>query len=145
MTDASKLRTLQDLEDSDWGDPASGETPLIQKCLTLRRKPIADFSIEDLRLAIGQKMGLTVLIPLAMQHLLRNPLSEGDFYPGDLLQSVLRVPFETWTETEALRVSWAHLPSIARGFLDYAKGMDDDQREIFDDLIKSAERAAKFH
>ncbi len=145
MSRAKKSETIQELEDSDWGDPATGETPLIQKCLALRRKPMADFSIEDLRLAIGQKMGLRFLVPLAMDRLRQNPLSEGNLYPGDLLRSVLRVPLETWAETEDLRFLAADVPSIARRFLDYAKGMDEEQREILGDLIDAAERAANIH
>jgi hypothetical protein len=37
------------------------------------------------------------LVPLAVARLDREPLAEGDFYPGDLLAAVLRVPAEYWT------------------------------------------------
>ena len=142
-TDLSK--TLQELENSDWGDPATGETPLIQKCLALRRKPIRDFTIENLRMAVGQQMGLKFLLPLAMSHLNRDPLSEGDFYPGDLLQSVLRGPFDNWQETEELRALRTQLSPIATRFLDKAREMDGEAKEIFDELIKAAEHVANFH
>ena len=138
-------KTLQESESSDWGDPATGETPMIQECLALRRKKLADLSKEDLRLAIGQKMGLKFLIPLAMRHLNQDPLSQGDLYPGDLLQSVLRVPLQIWGETEELRVLCAQLPAIARGFLDKAREMDEASKELFDELIKAAEHLADFH
>jgi hypothetical protein len=138
-------KTLQELEDSDWGDPATGETPLIQKCLALRREPIGDFSIENLRLLIGQQMGLKFLLPLAMSHLNHDPLSEGDLYPGDLLQSVLRVPFDSWQETEELLALRAQLPPVAREFLNKAREMDDESKAIFGELIKAAEDVANFH
>lgn len=47
------------------------------------------FTVEDLRIMIGQNIGLKHLIPVALGHLERDPLSEGDFYPGDLLKAVL--------------------------------------------------------
>jgi len=137
-----KLKTLQELENSDWGDPARGETGLIQKCLALRRKRLADFSKEDLRLAIGQKMGLKFLLPLAMHHLKLDPFSKGDLYPGDLLQSVLRVPIESWGETEELRMLCAQLPAIGRRFLEKTGEMDENTRAIFHELIAATERLA---
>jgi len=118
---------------------------MIQKCLALRRKPVTDFSKEDLRLAIGQRMGLKFLIPLAMRDLNQNPFSEGDLFPGDLLQSVLRVPLESWGETEELRALSMQLSAIARRFLVSAAEIDEETKEIFDELIKAAERVAYSH
>ena len=43
---------------------------------------------EDLRVLVGQQVGLPVA----------DPLAEGDFYPGDLLVSVVRVPAAFWGE-----------------------------------------------
>jgi len=45
---------------------------------------------------IGQQMGLFFLIPLAIETLEQNPLTEGDFYPGDLLASVVQVDDSFW-------------------------------------------------
>ncbi|WP_458351676.1 contact-dependent growth inhibition system immunity protein [Micromonospora schwarzwaldensis] len=41
---------------------------------------------------LGQEIGVPALLPLAVQVLLRDPLAEGDYYPGDLLSNVLRLP-----------------------------------------------------
>jgi hypothetical protein len=46
---------------------------------------------------IGQRIGLTVLIPLALAHLENDPLAEADFYPGDLLTNVLRIELSFWS------------------------------------------------
>ncbi len=62
----------------------------------LRRKPLSDFTVEDLRIVIGQGIGLPFLIPLAVERLEEEPLAAGDFYPGDLLQAVLRTDVGFW-------------------------------------------------
>ena len=41
---------------------------------------------------IGQGLALDHLIPRALAILERDPLAEGDFYPGDLLAKVLEEP-----------------------------------------------------
>jgi hypothetical protein len=62
----------------------------------LRRRPVGQLGIEDLRVLVAQRVGLDVLVPLALARLEENPLAEGDFYPGDLLVAVLRVPPAYW-------------------------------------------------
>jgi len=69
---------------------------LVTKCHRLQKKVISDFSIEELRIMIGQNIGLDFLIPLALEKLSENILSEGDFYEGDLLINVLRSDKKYW-------------------------------------------------
>lgn len=85
-----KEKSLEILEKNCWPplDIAEGSY-LVQTCNNLRKKPLEDFSIEDLRIMIGQNIGLDFLIPLAIDVLRNNILAEGDFYEGDLLQNVL--------------------------------------------------------
>lgn len=45
---------------------------------------------------IGQNIGLTWLIPLALDKLQVDILAEGDFYEGDLLVSVLKTSPSYW-------------------------------------------------
>ncbi|WP_370027602.1 contact-dependent growth inhibition system immunity protein [Planotetraspora sp. GP83] len=44
-------------------------------------KPLADLTIEDLRLLIGQRIGLPCLVPIAVEWLDHDPMAEGDMYP----------------------------------------------------------------
>lgn len=62
----------------------------------LRRKPIALLTSEDLRLLLGQNVGVPILLPRALAMLEQDPLREGDLYPGDLLAAALRVPPSHW-------------------------------------------------
>jgi hypothetical protein len=45
---------------------------------------------------IGQKRSLEFLIPVALKRLNQDPFVEGDFFPGDLLRSVMRVKVDFW-------------------------------------------------
>lgn len=89
-------RTIERLEKENWGDPGSGGSALIERCLELRRKPISRFSVEDLRLMIGQDIGTLFLVSPALDMLELNPFAEGDLYPGDLLTCLLRLPADFW-------------------------------------------------
>jgi hypothetical protein len=77
-------------------------TPLVAKCEALFLKPFNEYSIENLRIMIGQDIGLEFLVPLAIEKLQEYILAEGDFYPGDLLQSVLRVNRSFWLQHRVL-------------------------------------------
>lgn len=52
---------------------------------------------------IGQNFSLEYLVPLAIEHLQRDPFAAGDFYEGDLLASVLRVKSSFWQQRPDLR------------------------------------------
>jgi hypothetical protein len=89
-------RTLNELDPPDWGPAPSDATGLVAACHTARQKPVDELTIENLRVLIGQKVALNLLIPLAIRRLSENPLSEGDMYPGDLLKAVLTADPEFW-------------------------------------------------
>ena len=84
------MPTLEELENVVWPDPEF-DSYLVTTCHRLRRKPIEDFTTEDLRIMIGQNLGLPFLLPKALIILEDNPLAEGDYFPGDLLTMVTLV------------------------------------------------------
>ena len=47
---------------------------------------------------VGQSIGLEWLVPIALDMLKLEPLAAGDFYPGDLLGSVLRIRVDLWSQ-----------------------------------------------
>lgn len=87
--------TLEELEQSNWGEPTYS-SHLVKECHRLRRVQLRLLTIENLRILIGQNIGLPFLMPLALERLEQNPLAEGDFYPGDLLCAALRVEADFW-------------------------------------------------
>lgn len=96
-------KTIQALEKRDFGNPAEAPTPLAKRCLELVKKPLNEFSVEDLRLMIGQGFSLNHLIPLAFDFLKKDLLTEGDLYPGDLLKSVQSVDETFWVSNPKWR------------------------------------------
>ncbi|MEM7102791.1 MAG: contact-dependent growth inhibition system immunity protein [Bacteroidota bacterium] len=90
-------KSLENLEKHIWPAPDPDEgSYLILTCNKLRKQQLKDFSIEDLRIMIGQEIGLRFLIPLAIEQLHENILVEGDLYEGDLLKNVLVSDPEYW-------------------------------------------------
>jgi len=95
-------KTLDELEGSVWSEPAFTSSVVI-RWHALRRKPLKELSVEDLRLLAGQQIGLDYIVPLARNVLEENPLARGDYYRGDLLMSVLTVEHRFWERRPDLR------------------------------------------
>ena len=81
-------RSLEEL-DGVWPPEPEFTTGLIERVHKARKKPLDELTVEDLRMLIGQQVGLSHLMPLAIALIERDPMAEGDFYPGDLLSSVV--------------------------------------------------------
>lgn len=103
-------QTLDQLENQVWG-PSTLDSNLVSTCHRLRKKPIGEFSTEDLRIMIGQAIGTQFLVPLALERLAKDPLIEGDFYPGDLLSSILTLPNSFWPLHTKLHAQLEHILS----------------------------------
>jgi len=123
-----EAKSLQELEGEEWGDPAYN-SHVVRTCHSIRQKRLRDLSVEELRLAIGQGMGLKYLLPIALQRLSENPFAAGDYFPGDLLLNVLRVSPDVWQATPPLRAARAELVSITAQFWPAAQQMDDLWKE----------------
>ncbi|WP_329528959.1 contact-dependent growth inhibition system immunity protein [Streptomyces sp. NBC_01462] len=99
-----RSRSIEELEHDRWPAPPPDATRLIATAHALRSRPVGTLTVEDLRLLIGQDIGLAVLLPLAVEVLRDNPLAEGHMGEGDLLRAVL-------ARTSAV---WSVYPDLAR-------------------------------
>ena len=127
-----RRKSLQELEHSDWGEPDPDATSLIIRCHRLRRKALVDFTLGDLRIMIGQQISLGYLIPIAIEHLEREPLAEADCYPGDLLGAVLSANDSFWQSHSDSHQRVANVIHFARSQLESSE--EDDCRCIRDIL-----------
>jgi len=96
-----RQKSLESLEKKSWPTLSSDEgSYLIKTCNSLRKKQLQDFTTEDLRIMIGQEIGLYFLMPLAIETLTDNLFAEGDMYEGDLLKNVLEVDTKFWDDNK---------------------------------------------
>ena len=95
-------RSLEELEHDRWPAPSADATRLVATAHALRRRPIGELTVEDMRLLIGQDVGLPCLLPLALKVLRDNPMAEGEMYGGDLLSAVLTRNPAVWTDSSGL-------------------------------------------
>jgi hypothetical protein len=119
-----KTKSLENLEKDIWNEPEY-RSHLVTTCHRLRKKQLKDFDIENLRIMIGQNIGLNFLIPLSIEELKQNILVEGDFYEGDLLKSVLTSETDYWKKEKE---NWSLVCKI---FNEQKEKLDYDQKELF--------------
>lgn len=133
-------QSLETLENQRWSAP-DGASNLVQTCHALRKKPLADFEVEDLRIMINQNLGLKYLMPLAIQTLQQNILAEGHFYPCDLLQAVLSSEKLYWEKEPANWNSVCTLFRQQQALLDAS----DTNRGIKRALFEAFDTFKKYH
>lgn len=97
-------RSIQELEESDWGDPKPADTWMVRTIHAIRRKPVSSLTDEELRLAVSQQVGEPFVVFLAIERLEQDPLLEGGCYPGDILSALIRqTSEEVWDSNPGLR------------------------------------------
>ena len=111
--DESKI-TLDTVDPPAWGPAPPDATPLTTRCHELRTKPLRDFTVEDLRIMIGEQVALNHLVWAALDRLRSASLVEDDDYPADLLASALRVDSAYWERSPDYDLELHNLAEGAR-------------------------------
>jgi hypothetical protein len=93
-----KYRSIESLEKTNYGPVPVDESSIVQRLWRLRKIPINEFQVDDIRFMIIQGVGLNYLLIEAIDLLKENLLTEGNYYKGDLLNSVLQIDKEKWEE-----------------------------------------------
>ena len=101
-------KTIENLEKNKWA-AIDFDSHLVKRTQELRKIPISEFTIEDLRIMIGQQIGLEYLIPIALEILIEDLWAEADFYEGDVLNSVLKIDTEFWDNNKSYWLTLHHL------------------------------------
>lgn len=104
--------SLTELEEHDWGS-ATFDSHLVNSVHELRYVPLKELSHDNVRLLIGQRVGLVYLVPLAIEALRTEPLVEATFFQGDLLSAVMRVNQSFWSTHEELAVDAKGIAQLA--------------------------------
>lgn len=122
--------TLEALEQDYWGAPTF-PSHVVTRSHAIRQTPLRELTAEDLRLAIGQQMGLPFLLPLAFELLRANPLEAGEMFDGALFASVIRIRHEFWKEHPNL---WRETKLIGEDFWRQTSG-DKGMRRDYDGFL----------
>ncbi len=117
--------TINELEGTPRGKP-SLSSHVVSETHRLRDVPLSSLSVEDLRLLVAQEIALDHIVPLALQQLQQRPLASGDFYAGDLLATLLRIPASFWS----VRRDWRRrLDDIAKPVVERFSSMSHRKQE----------------
>ena len=115
-----RYKTIESLEKNKRSTP-DFDSFLITRCHELKKVPLNHFTTEDLRMMISQQLGLDYLIPLALETLEKDLFAKGDFYEGDLLQSVLNVESRFWINNKSLWLSYNNIIKSKRDEIEKLK------------------------
>lgn len=127
---ATPNSTIEELEGERWPEP-NWPSHLVGECHRLRKLQLRLFTIENLRIMLGQDIGSHYLVPMALEHLEAEPFAEGDFYPGDLLCSVLSLPQSFWTDHPELKTRAAAVAARAMGAHDHGAFVEKAIRKAY--------------
>lgn len=133
-----KNKTLESLEKRVWPELSEMDKQdwLMVECHALRKKPIKDFSIENLRQMIEQDIGLEFLIPFAIEKLEKDIIAMGECYEGDLLSNVLRSDEEYWKTNKGNWKAICKLFEKNKITLTGTEVSADIRNELFDNFKK---------
>lgn len=90
-------KSIEELENSYWQD-CGLNTYVVRTGQAARKKPLSQLTNEEIRLLIGQKIGLKYVIPLAVSIVSAEPFIEVTFYEGDLLGELLQLSEADWKD-----------------------------------------------
>lgn len=122
------------LHDLDGADQREVERiSLLARTLRIhRRTPIEELGTEAIRFLLEEGKSSGVLLRVAMERLERDPFQGGDFYPGDLLVTLLRQPEAIWSSAPELR---ARACALAQDAGEMADLLEPEDRPIVESAI----------
>lgn len=91
-----RQKKIENLEKANWGEVPVNESSIVQRVMRLRKVPLDEFTIDDIRFMIRQQTGLPYLFELALEILEKNLFAEGSYYEGDLLAAILNTEPVKW-------------------------------------------------
>ena len=88
--------------DLDGGEPIEGMSALEKWYKSIRDVPIDGLELDDVCVAVRQKLFLQFVLPVALRYLQNDPLS-GELYDGELAKAVAGLPSRYWPSEPGLK------------------------------------------
>lgn len=96
-------RSIEQLEGVYWPEPdEERKSNVVLKSNALRKKPLSELTIEDVRTALIQQVGIIYTVPIAINLLKHNPMVESLNFEGEILGALLDVPISFWLKRPCL-------------------------------------------
>lgn len=96
-------QTLSDMLHKEWRDEIPyDDSSVVQHMYYLFHTPARRWTVEDYRYLVGQKTRLDIILPKVFEILQHDIKVSGDFYDGDLLNSVLQINADFWEQHKDL-------------------------------------------
>jgi len=130
MEEENLNKSINDLEGAKSSKRPNFNSYAVQESYNLMDKKLKFFEPQDLRLMIGQNLGLKYLVPRAINVLKNDPLIEAQFFEGDLLLKVLNIDKRYWIDFPEWKEELIKL--FKNSSINYDKLDDDDTKwEIY--------------
>ncbi len=129
-----RSKSLQEIEGVDWGEPQY-ESYVVTNAYRLRRVPLQNYTVDDLRFMIGQRISPQYLVPMALECLQADPWIEAFSHRGDLLSSLLKADSRFWIASPHLR---ARTEEIALRAISLLPTLDEDERPQAEEAFAAA-------
>ena len=118
-----KFKSIESLEKKNYGPVPTGESSIVQRLWRLRKTPINELQVDDIRFMIIQGIGLKYFLFEAIDLLKENLLTEGNYYEGDLLNAVLQIEKVQWGQ---LKEHWDNVDALIKDKLDYLRTIEPE-------------------
>jgi len=129
----NQSRSIENLEKDKWPDLEEYPTSMVEKCHQLRKLPLGELTNEQLRLSVAQNVGMKFIVSTVISKLIIDKFLECDFYPGDLMQTVLRNLDKDWGDSEFLKFEFVQLCKIKSDEIENNEEVPKKaKREIFE-------------
>lgn len=128
MTDDRSIEELEGFYPKD----SAVDSYVIRTSLEAVKKPLSRLSNEEIRLLIGQKIGLKHLIPMAVETIYEEPLIEVGYFEGDLLLQLLRLSESDWCDNKE---DFKWLRAIVENNLERIRSCEEIPDKLIDRIV----------
>lgn len=133
MTSEPALNSLEDLV-GVWPSLGPDASKLMRMVHRARQTPLDQLDVEGLRILVAQNVDIDSVIPVALDKLQIDPLAEGDYYAGDLLEAVLEVAPSYWDSHQDQRSRVVSIIDRVRGLRTESDDVDEELVELMDEF-----------
>ena len=123
-------KSLGELETNYHPDAEDFPNSMVKRVGKLRNVPLEELEPDDLRFLITQNLGLSYLVPLAIDKLKFNPMLQTLYYPGDLLLTLTKIDSNFWEGHANTKVNFVALLKAAKEYVEGYKDIENSTKKM---------------